>query len=484
MTQQQVDAQQPAGVEPEDYFEFDIVELLYRIKAKWKLVLCLTLAVLLAGLAVMLVKNRRDYNSALADRAKQEEIVEEEDPLRYQSTVTIFIPRDPDAGHSFWDMVRNNTLVDGEVKKTEMSGSSEPVYEDVSMGDYARLFYAADVRNEVLSKLKLDYTFAELGQMVSVDCVGTRLLDITVTTVDDPEKNTDGTDMAKLAQDIASAYADAGIRYVTRILEIEEPIVISEAYLPDGPMNPRLEEEETEPEPIVMAKPNVKKLILYALVGLVLACVIVFFQMYFDDRYNNSEQIARYAGITTLAAVPAGSGSKESMNALCTNLMFCGDDVKKIMVTSCHDGEGKTFTAEHLASAMQSLGKTATMFNADLRDGKGADSLPYLRSAEFMQKLDETAAKYDYTFVDTPAVGSVIDAVEIAKSCDGILVVVGQHAVHRDELRSVKRLLEQTGTPILGAALNKVGYDGYISKRYAFGRSKAAKKASKGDGRE
>ena len=70
--------------------------------------------------------------------------------------------------------------------------------------------------------------------------------------------------------------------------------------------------------------------------------------------------------------------------------------------------------------------------------------------------------------VDAPPVGAVIDAAQIAKSCDGILVVVAYNEVRRQELIDAVRQLEQTGCPILGTVLNQVKFDSYMSKKYYY----------------
>ena len=43
--------------------------------------------------------------------------------------------------------------------------------------------------------------------------------------------------------------------------------------------------------------------------------------------------------------------------------------------------------------------------------------------------------------MDAPPLGLLIDAAEIAKSCDGALIVVGYDSVHRQELLDVKAQL-------------------------------------------
>ena len=74
----------------------------------------------------------------------------------------------------------------------------------------------------------------------------------------------------------------------------------------------------------------------------------------------------------------------------------------------------------------------------------------------------------DYVLVDAAPVGVVIDAAEIAKSCDGTLIAVQYNDVRRQELLDVKQQIEQSGCPILGTVLNQVDYDSYLSRKYYY----------------
>lgn len=206
----------------------------------------------------------------------------------------------------------------------------------------------------------------------------------------------------------------------------------------------------------------------------------------------------------------------EAINTLCTNLSFSGVDIKKIMITSCHSGEGKSYLAMNIMRTLAKLGKVVTLVDADLRRssitstyglqfrnsdlklglahylaGKAEEEdviyrtnledaymvplgrevsnpLPLLNTQRFERLLDDLAAQSDYVLVDAPPVGLVIDAAQIAKYCDGTLIVVDYNSVHRQELIDVKNQLEQTGCPILGTALNMVDYDSYLSKKYYY----------------
>lgn len=207
---------------------------------------------------------------------------------------------------------------------------------------------------------------------------------------------------------------------------------------------------------------------------------------------------------------------QEALNTLCTNLSFSGENVRKIMITSSHASEGKSFLTMNIMRTMAQYGKRVALVDADLRcshislqyglrfsnggEKQGlahflagmtemenvvyetnipstymvpigrtvSNPLPLLNSRRFGELLDNLAKNVDYVLVDVPPVGTVIDAAQIAKSCDGTLIVVNYNEVHRKELMDVKEQLEQTGCPIVGVALNRVEFDNYLSRRYAY----------------
>jgi Mrp family chromosome partitioning ATPase len=57
--------------------------------------------------------------------------------------------------------------------------------------------------------------------------------------------------------------------------------------------------------------------------------------------------------------------------------------------------------------------------------------------------------------LDSPPVLTGSDAPLLASLVDGILLVVGAGSANLNELRLAKEQLEQTGTPVLGAVLNR-----------------------------
>lgn len=213
---------------------------------------------------------------------------------------------------------------------------------------------------------------------------------------------------------------------------------------------------------------------------------------------------------------PLSYACNEAINTLCTNLSFAGADVKKIMITSCHAAEGKSFLTMNIMRMFAKFGKTVVLVDADMRRSmisaryhleydttdepwglshilagmtaeeqalyqtnipgaymipvgrEVSNPLPLLNSPRFAQLLDHLAQQFDYVLVDAPPVGLVIDAAQIAKNCDGSLIVVNYNTVRRQELIDVKEQLEQTGCPIIGTVLNMVEYDNYLSKKYYY----------------
>ena len=213
---------------------------------------------------------------------------------------------------------------------------------------------------------------------------------------------------------------------------------------------------------------------------------------------------------------PLSAPCGEAINMLCTNLSFSGENVKRVMVTSCHASEGKSYLSMNIMRTMAKLGRRVVMVDCDLRrsmimkqydiqfrdsehsqglshylagmaderdvvyetDIPGAylvpvganvtNSLPLLNSARFQALMQSLGEQFDYVIADAPPIGIVIDAAQIAKYCDGTLLVVGYNTVRRPELLDAKAQIAQTGCPILGTVINMVEYDSFLSRKYGY----------------
>lgn len=212
---------------------------------------------------------------------------------------------------------------------------------------------------------------------------------------------------------------------------------------------------------------------------------------------------------------PLKYAANEAFNTLATNLFYCGTDIKSVLVTSRYQSEGKSFTTMNLMRTLASLNKKVVLLDTDLRRsvlsgqyrircsninpmglaqylagmcGKNEivyqtnienaymipigravnSSLQLLSSGRMPQLMNWLRKEFDVVLVDTPPAGILVDAVEIAKYCDGAMIVVSYNRGKKQEIDDVKNAIEKTGCKVLGAILNNVDFDSYSNRNYYY----------------
>lgn len=207
--------------------------------------------------------------------------------------------------------------------------------------------------------------------------------------------------------------------------------------------------------------------------------------------------------------------TKEAFKTLRSNIEFCGNDIKVISITSCTPNEGKSSVAMEMAIAFAEAGNRTMLIDADMRKsvlvgryktgavkmglthsliGKSnytdvmcqtnipnlyvtfAGPVPpnpseLLGGDKFTSIINSLKNTFDYVIIDTPPLGSVIDAAVVAKNCDGTVLVIESNAISYKFVQNVKEQLDKTGSRILGVVLNKVdmdskGYYGHYGRYY------------------
>jgi len=204
--------------------------------------------------------------------------------------------------------------------------------------------------------------------------------------------------------------------------------------------------------------------------------------------------------------------SAEAYKVLRTNLQFCGQDVKVIAFTSCHENEGKTTIALSIAKSFADLDKRVLLIDSDMRKsvmaGRNTDAPPHcglsevlsgmspiseclypvensklnilfagqyppnpveLLSGKYFSALISQCRKvYDYIIIDTPPLGQVIDAAVIAEKCDGMVLVIGKERVHYREAQEVVEQIKKSGCKMLGVVRNagKTNDKKYFYRKY------------------
>ena len=208
---------------------------------------------------------------------------------------------------------------------------------------------------------------------------------------------------------------------------------------------------------------------------------------------------------------------REAFKSLRTNLLFCGNDYKTIVVTSCQKNEGKSTISIELAKSLSLAEKKVLLLDADLRKSvytsyytttegtiyglseflsgqvkyedvlyktqyenldlifAGAfppNPVELLGSKSFENLINSAKESYDYVIVDAAPLGAVIDAAAIASFCDGAIMVISANEIKCRMAQDVKEQIEKSDCKVLGVVLNKIPlkagsyYNNYYKKYY------------------
>lgn len=207
--------------------------------------------------------------------------------------------------------------------------------------------------------------------------------------------------------------------------------------------------------------------------------------------------------------------SAEGMNSLITNISYCGPDIRKIMITSRYAGEGKSYVTMNLMRTLASLGRRVVVVDADLRASgiqgdyrlrgdsgqlfglseylsghceldqalyqtnipnaymipagyEAPNPLQLINTDRMTQLIEGLAANFDIVLLDTPPVGVLVDAVAMAKYCDGALLVVAYGHGKQREIGEAVENIRQTGCRVLGAVLNEVRFKKLSNRHYYY----------------
>ena len=208
---------------------------------------------------------------------------------------------------------------------------------------------------------------------------------------------------------------------------------------------------------------------------------------------------------------------REAFKTLRTNFLFCGDDIKTVLITSCVKNEGKSTISIELSKSLAISEKKVLLIDADLRksvfasrytttEGKVIGLSEYLSgqatyedvvystqhenlslifagavppnpvellgSKKFNDLIKSAREAYDYVIIDAAPLGAVIDASAISAFVDGAIMVVTANEISYRFATDVKLQLEKSNCRVLGAILNRIPmkfgsyYNNYYKKYY------------------
>jgi succinoglycan biosynthesis transport protein ExoP len=338
--------------------------------------------------------------------------------------------------------------------------------------------------------------------------------------VNDPDRTELQTQINQLSGQIAvqeSLLAQLDVSQQLRVGSVVQP-----ANLPSEPSSPDY----------------IQNAILALMVGLALGVGVAFLRERLDDRLRGRGDFEQAIRAPVLAVLPRigswrrkadtpltaveepRSNTAEAYRTLRTSLLFAAAqrEVKTIIVTSPHAGEGKTVASANLAVSLAQAGKRVIMVSADLRKPRlhrffginneqgltnvligeiqpwaavvdvGIDNLKVVPSGpvpgnpaellgseamgRFISQLREVG---DFVILDTAPVLVIADALAVAPFADATLFLADAEVTTRGAVAHSRAQLDQVAAPVIGAVLNNFdtsrpgpyGYYGYYGYYYA-----------------
>jgi len=268
--------------------------------------------------------------------------------------------------------------------------------------------------------------------------------------------------------------------------------------------------------------------------GLLFPLLMVFVIFFVNNAIQNTEDISRLTQIPLIGVIGLSkevsdlavylkpkSALSESFRAIRSSLQYLYKQqsvtgAKTLMITSSVSGEGKTFTTLNIATVFALSEKKTVIIGLDLRKPKlfeefnlsnevgvvnylikqktvdeiiSPTHIPFLdvilsgpippNPAEMIMSdgmrdmIEELKKKYDYIILDTPPVGLVSDALELAQYCDVILYIVRQNFTKKEMItllnNRVKRGELKNTSIILNGFQNKAKYGAGYGYGYGYG---------------
>lgn len=283
---------------------------------------------------------------------------------------------------------------------------------------------------------------------------------------------------------------------------------------------------------IGMVAPDKQQIILTFLgIGVLLALLISFFRFLFYERIENVRELKEATSIPVLGGIPLApeanesrlvvnlapkSSIAESFRSIRTSIQYINPDkeVKAMLVTSLHPGEGKTFCSANIATIFAKAGKKVVLLDFDLHKPKvhktfGLDndiglSTYLIGNAEWSSTLQETDIKdlfvissgplppnpselvlssrveqlisdlkgiYDLVIVDTPPLLLISDAMVLRQHSDVEIFVMNTKVTSKQGLRYLEEIIEGNSMNNSSILLNGIKRSkwSYYTNKYTYG---------------
>ena len=373
---------------------------------------------------------------------------------------------------------------------------------------YSSIAKSTNVVQKTIENLELNMSASSLQKKVDAKQIdSTQFLKISVTNAN-PE----------LAKNIANELAQVFTQQIKEIYNLQNISIVDEAEVESTPCNVN----------------HMKDIIMFAFAGLFLAMVSVVAIFMFDDTIKSEEDIEKNVKLKAIGTLPVDKEKNElivknnpksqiveSIKTIRTNILY-STNKNAILVTSCKQDEGKTWVINNLAVAFAQTGKRVILVDANLREesnkndifeidkGEGLsdfikeiseDNLDNLQksrnyiketkipnlhilqngtippnpvelvSSRNMQKIIKLLKNmYDVVLIDGTSSIMVSDSIALSSMVDSTILIAENKKTKINDLKKVKKLIEDVHGNILGVILNKAQTQKgkYYGKKYGY----------------
>ena len=275
-------------------------------------------------------------------------------------------------------------------------------------------------------------------------------------------------------------------------------------------------------------------MIIFGFAGIVLSIIIVMIIYMFDDTVKDQKDIEKNIKLRTIGTLPVDrektelivennpkSPIVESIKTIRTNILY-STRKNSILVTSCKEKEGKSWVINNLAVTFAQTGKRVILVDANLRQENNKNEIFNIEKCEglsdFIREISEDQMEnlekarkyiketsipnlhimqngtippnpaelissknmkrlvnllknmYDIVIIDGTSSILVADSIALSSMVDSTILVAENRKTKINDLKKVKKLIEDVNGNILGVILNRVDVQSgkYYGKKYGY----------------
>lgn len=373
---------------------------------------------------------------------------------------------------------------------------------------YSSIAKSSSILQKTIQNLNLDIPVSKLEQNVEAKQIdNTQFLEISVKN-ESPER----------AKNIANELAEVFTEQIKEIYNLQNISIVDKAETEENPCNIN----------------HMKDMIIFGFAGIVLSIIIVMIIYMFDDTVKDQKDIEKNIKLRTIGTLPVDrektelivennpkSPIVESIKTIRTNILY-STRKNSILVTSCKEKEGKSWVINNLAVTFAQTGKRVILVDANLRQENNKNEIFNIEKCEglsdFIREISEDQMEnlekarkyiketsipnlhimqngtippnpaelissknmkrlvnllknmYDIVLIDGTSSILVADSIALSSMVDSTILVAENRKTKINDLKKVKKLIEDVNENILGVILNRVDVQSgkYYGKKYGY----------------